>query len=315
MRKPNFFIIGFPKCGTTTLHAWLDAIPEVFMSQPKEPYYWNRNDRVNINSLSDYERLFEDANPNHQAIGEASVNIIYSKKAINKILKYNQKSRFIVLIRDPVELVFSLFAQRRLAGLEPIESIDDALQKSADVNGWLYFGTIDYLTFASQGYHLGIVLKLLDTKNIMIVYLNDLQENPEKTMASVLNFLNVESSGGSEYPVLNQARSVRSFRLRRAERWVYGRLERTVGVPDWLRKAAHALNRKPGRPPASPATRAWLRERLADDVVQLETLTGRDLTAWRETPPPESCPAASRVRPVATASSSATRSSTSRRGL
>ncbi|MDD9875087.1 MAG: sulfotransferase, partial [Gammaproteobacteria bacterium] len=39
-KKPNFFIIGAPKCGTTSLDAWLKSHPRIFTAV-KEPNYFN----------------------------------------------------------------------------------------------------------------------------------------------------------------------------------------------------------------------------------------------------------------------------------
>jgi len=39
-RKPNFFIVGAPKCGTTALHTYLGQHPDIFVSEPKEPNYF-----------------------------------------------------------------------------------------------------------------------------------------------------------------------------------------------------------------------------------------------------------------------------------
>ena len=282
MAKPNFFICGFPKCGTTTLYHWVKDHPSIFMPSVKEPFFENRNDKAQMTPISKYEILFQEASPMHKAIGDASTNLIYSAKAVQAACRYSPDCRFVVCLRDPVELAISFFNQRKVAGLEPSSSIDNAASVTEPVDFPNIFGTIDYINFAKQGFHLNSLINNVGSDRVMCIYLSDMQKEPDRIYMSLLNFLDIESVNKEEYRSFNQARSVRNFRLRRIERWVYGELERTVGVPDWLRKAAHALNRKPGRPPASPATRAWLRERLADDVVQLETLTGRDLTAWRE---------------------------------
>ena len=39
---PNFFIIGAPKAGTTSIYNYLKNIPEIFMSPEKEPNYFSK---------------------------------------------------------------------------------------------------------------------------------------------------------------------------------------------------------------------------------------------------------------------------------
>jgi len=43
MKKwPNFFIVGAPKAGTTTLYHYLNEFPEIYFSKLKEPHYFSR---------------------------------------------------------------------------------------------------------------------------------------------------------------------------------------------------------------------------------------------------------------------------------
>ncbi len=39
-RLPNFFIVGAPKAGTTSLYYYLDQHPQVYMSAIKEPHFF-----------------------------------------------------------------------------------------------------------------------------------------------------------------------------------------------------------------------------------------------------------------------------------
>ena len=46
---PNFFIVGAMKCGTTSLYEYLKIVPEIYMSEIKEPHYFSKN--VNYDSI------------------------------------------------------------------------------------------------------------------------------------------------------------------------------------------------------------------------------------------------------------------------
>ena len=116
-RRPNFFILGAPKCGTTALSAYLREHPRVFVSQPKEPhyfcddfdYYYAPGQR----SEAHYLGLFADADERHLAVGEASVWYLYSATAARNIIAFAPDARIIVMVRNPVELVPSLHSQLR----------------------------------------------------------------------------------------------------------------------------------------------------------------------------------------------------------
>ena len=72
MRKPNLFIIGAPKCGTTALSEYLREHPAVFVTQPKEPHFFSKDFPYYYSpghaTLDHYLRLYEDAGPEHLAV-------------------------------------------------------------------------------------------------------------------------------------------------------------------------------------------------------------------------------------------------------
>ena len=82
MKKPNFFIIGAPKCGTTALARYLSEHNDIFMCQPKEPNYFSSDlpmRQPGVESIDEYLNLFSDADDSCKAVGEASVWYLYSK--------------------------------------------------------------------------------------------------------------------------------------------------------------------------------------------------------------------------------------------
>ena len=87
--KPNFLIVGAPKCGTTALYKYLSGHPCVFMPEVKEPYYYIKpkecigegpkdlSYRGFIDQEDAYHALFDAATEAHQAIGEASAGYLH----------------------------------------------------------------------------------------------------------------------------------------------------------------------------------------------------------------------------------------------
>ena len=87
-RKPNFFILGAPKCATTSLANWLREHPHIFVPTRKEPEFFNTDDEPHkhggIANLDAYEALFRDACEKHLAVGEGSVWYLSSSTAISR---------------------------------------------------------------------------------------------------------------------------------------------------------------------------------------------------------------------------------------
>jgi hypothetical protein len=120
LRKPNLFLIGAMKSGTTYLSGLLGAHPEIFMCYPEEPsyfvspqvlrktwrYMWEQG---YWRSPQHYLRLFAGAG-SARWIGEASTN--YTKLPLvsgvaAKIAAFNPQSRFVYVMRDPVQRTIS----------------------------------------------------------------------------------------------------------------------------------------------------------------------------------------------------------------
>src|SRR5437762_14391876 len=104
--RPNLFMLGGPKCGTTSFQEYLAGHPQVFMSEPKEPCYFDKDLPFPASPRNDaeYMRCFDGATGEHTVIGEASTNYLYSKVAVATILAFNPAARFIVMLRKPIDM-------------------------------------------------------------------------------------------------------------------------------------------------------------------------------------------------------------------
>ena len=74
--KPNFFIVGAPKCGITSMWAYLRQHPDIFMPKLKEPQYFStdiilRFKKDRVTDIETYLKLFSKVR-NEKMIGEAS---------------------------------------------------------------------------------------------------------------------------------------------------------------------------------------------------------------------------------------------------
>ena len=111
-RWPNFFIVGAPKAGTTSLHEYLSNIPGIFMSAEKEPNYFSMTviskDDQSANPIRDkkkYLELFKNAK-DEKIIGESSPNYLSDPEAPNLIHQVSPDAKILISLRDPVEQAF-----------------------------------------------------------------------------------------------------------------------------------------------------------------------------------------------------------------
>ena len=130
--KPNFFIVGAPKCGTTSLHEYLQRHPDVFMPFYKEPHYFGSDlegsrFRQFRGQPERYLKLFRDAR-GEQRIGESSPWYLSSRRAAEEIHAYEPQAKIIIMLRNPVDMMYSMWSQFRYSGNEQIETFEAALE-------------------------------------------------------------------------------------------------------------------------------------------------------------------------------------------
>jgi Sulfotransferase domain len=289
MRKPNFFILGAPKCGTTSLAAWLGEHPEIFMPKLKEPHFFNTDDRQGVATLSDYESLFRGATGRHVAVGEASVWYLFSTEAVRNILRYQPQARFIVMVRNPVEMAPALHQEMLLSGHENVSNFQDAwnLQterrqgRSLPPLGWarrrfLYGGC------CALGAQLNRLLADVSKDAVLVVVLDDMNDNPRREYLRVLQFLGVKDDGRNEFPVHNKARMPRWPGVARFL-FIMIQIRRKLGFKAGLNlwNIISRLNKiETPRPSLPPESTAALRKYFAGDVELLSQLLGRNLSYW-----------------------------------
>jgi hypothetical protein len=112
-KLPDFIIIGAAKSGTTSLWDYLNRHPDIFMSRPKEPCFFDE-DVAWSRGIDWYRTLFAKAQE-HQVCGEASTN--YSRwpqvtgvpRRIHAVLP---NVKLIYLMRNPVDRTFSHYVHR-----------------------------------------------------------------------------------------------------------------------------------------------------------------------------------------------------------
>src|SRR5580692_5743985 len=108
--KPNFFIVGAPKCGTTALNHYLSAHPEIFMAK-KEMHHFGADLKFGSQFFRrDRDEYLAEFAEGHgrKGVGETSVWYLFSREAAAELKAFNPEARVIIMLREPVEMVQSL---------------------------------------------------------------------------------------------------------------------------------------------------------------------------------------------------------------
>lgn len=289
MRRPDFFLIGAPKCGTTSLAAWLAEHPAIYVSAVKEPHYFNTDGLRAITDARSYAELWAGADDSFRAVGEASTHYLYSREAVPQILRHNPASRFVVCVRNPVNMAPALHAERVWQGRETIGSFERAwaLQEARRAGRYVPRTTrqdpdrLQYGAYCKLGEQIARLHGLVPRERVCVVVLEDMAANPRREYERVLAFLGVTTNDRTEFPVHNRRKGVRSARiaffartLRDAQRDLGVR--RGLGLP---RRIKHVNTRPAREAPLSGALREELMAYFREDVEALGTILGRDLVS------------------------------------
>ena len=115
--NPNLFVAGVPKAGTTSLFHYLALHPDVFPSSRKEPGFFHPFKIKDMDAnLEAYKKFFTGHSGQRYAI-EATPGYFYGgKETANAINKYSPKSKVIIVLRNPVERVFSFYKYKKSLG-------------------------------------------------------------------------------------------------------------------------------------------------------------------------------------------------------
>jgi hypothetical protein len=128
--KVDLFVIGAPKCGTTSLAAALQRASAFHVPHIKEPHFFcdDMPGMQRINRLADYDALYEDAGDARRV--DCSVWYLSSSVAAQRIQSYNPSAQIIVMLRDPISMLPSLHNQLIFSGREDISDFDVAWRMS-----------------------------------------------------------------------------------------------------------------------------------------------------------------------------------------
>ncbi len=295
MVKPNFFIVGAPKCGTTALYRYLSAHPDIFMPGRKEPHFFGSDLEhvpIDARSLDEYLALFAPAG-DKKRVGEASVWYLVSQTAAQEIAAFNPEARIIIMLREPVDMLHSLYHHLLYSGSETEPTFEAALAAEPDRRAGrrlppsrrrrqsLYYREIAAYTAQVERY-----FDAFGRDAVHVILFDDLKRDAAGMYRDVLAFLEVDPDFRVDFKRVNESRRIRSWRLHVAYSLAFRR------SMDYLRgPALHAMRKGTGilrslntahapRPPLDPELRQRLRREFEPEVMRLGDLLGRDLSHW-----------------------------------
>ena len=303
-RIPDLFIIGAPKCGTTSLFEYLKGHPQVFMSAVKEPNYYARDLALDPGGQSlrygldeaRYLALFNDAGGAKRA-GEGSTRYLYSLDAAQLTKAASPDARIVAMVRNPVDMIRSLYDHKVAAGTEDLPDLAQALAAEDDRHAGRRIPEhsnpklATYRDRARFSEQLARWFDVYGRDRVHVIVLEDMIANPASEFRRLLEFLDVDPDWKpASFETHNAAHGSRSRTLQRVVlsrpmQWAAWRaLPRIIGdarARQLVSRFSHSdlRRRKIVRTPLPPALRSQLEDDFMPDVKLLSTQLGHDLAA------------------------------------
>lgn len=297
VNKPNLFIVGAPKCGTTSLHFYLSQHPQLSMSCPKELYYFCSDIKEIHKDVrwEDYLNHF-DWDSMYSYYGETTPYYLTSPAATRDIFSMNPNAKIIISIRKPVDLLRSIHDQLVFSGKEKFPDLKEALENEKKIDksklseSQLHF--FDYKCYRNlpkYSKHIKRYLDVFGADNVLILLFDDIKKSPQMTLDKIYNFLNVDSFKEVDFTIKNQAMLNRSKRLKELVLQPPAPLKAMLRIflpsskyRSRLYRFINKLNAKPK--PGKGIIDANLEKELLglfkSEVLELEKLTKKDLSHW-----------------------------------
>jgi hypothetical protein len=302
VRKPDFFIVGAQKCGTTALYEYLKQHPDVFMPDRKEAHFFAPDldsgaeiDKLFfIRDMEEYLNLFAAAG-NEKRVGEASPGYLYSRVAASRIKEFCPQANIIIMLRNPVDMIYSLHAQRVHSGNEDIDDFESALNAEQDRSNGLRMPKYAYnaksLLYRETAKYADQVQRFMDNfgrDKIQVIIFDDFIKDTLRIYQETCRFLDIDASFEPQIEVVNPNTTSRSKLVRNLLLFHTLTLQKAIkSLPAPVEEAAKRVGKTvlnfntktQPRPSMSLELRHRLQAEFAPDVEKLSKLLNRDLTS------------------------------------
>ena len=312
-------IVGAPRTGTTSLAHYLRSHPSVCFSRPKEPHFFSRRD---LNSLEDEElretvasdyldRFFPNRLSDNDAILiEGSVTYLFAPERMRPILRLWPDAKFIIGLRDPVEMIPSLHQRLLVLGDETVRDFERAWRLVGERKAgrrvprtciepqWLRYDQLGRL-----GSHVETFISVVGKDHCFFVLHDQLRANPSSVCLELVKFLGLSPH---ELADTSPRRAGRGFKIGWVQRLLMrppliarkllagsahrrrfeslDRLQKdrpTLRVLERARKQILKWNEADSpRPDLSPALHDEFQMLFGEEISKLAKIVGRDLDHW-----------------------------------
>lgn len=291
--KPDFLIVGAPKCGTTALNDFLAQHKDVNLIE-KELHYFGRDLSIKNNKQSEtnYFSRFKVDKLN----GDASVWYLYSDTIFKELKLINANPKIIIMLRNPVDFMHSLHSQNLFDANEDEKDFQKALnielKRQSNENIPVTNNIKKSLAYREVAQFHKRIKKYLEEfpkENIFIGLQEDLQHSPKSFLQKIEVFLNLKPFEHYNFGNINTNKEIKNLKLHQSikspsnfKRSLIRVLIPSKKARERIAKRFYERNFKASkRKEINPELKSQLSTEFNDSIDELSKLINRDLSHWK----------------------------------
>tara|TARA_R100001369_G_scaffold90716_1_gene130139 strand:- start:188 stop:1096 length:909 start_codon:yes stop_codon:yes gene_type:complete len=296
MRLPNFIVAGFPKCGSTALHYYLNEHPEIFMPKQKELHFFTSHilqlqnkgsgdkeiKKTQIKTLEAYKNCYGGVNA-ETAIGDASPSYLNYPSEFEKIRDRLNNPKVIILLRDPIKRAHSNYLHLVRSHRETLGFYDALMEENKRKE--LNYSDFWYYTFNSLYFDKIKAAKTIFDE-VLIITQEELSNNTESAIKKVFQFLEVDSNFkpsnlDKRYNPGGTYKDNLITKLIFKENSFKTAIKKSFPIPVWVKHLKQRIIKrfKVKTPEMDIKTERYLLEVFKNDVNKIKTLSV-DVSEW-----------------------------------
>lgn len=232
MSRPDCFVVGFFKCGTTSLYKMLMQHRNILVSKEKENLFWG-NVGLYKKGISWYEKTYYDFPKNIEdkviEVNPAMTEIPGTAKRLSQY--YSRETPIVFMLRNPVDILYSAFKYDISSGLGSLRRTWYCKKHSFSVGFEHYIMQHKNIEINKYKHRYSCWIKEYQKyfDNIKVIFLEDVVSDADKVYSEIIDFFGLEKDNNVEinikenvsdflprYPLLNKV----DWEMRILKRWL-----------------------------------------------------------------------------------------------
>jgi hypothetical protein len=287
---PDFFLIGAPKCASTSIFQFLSEHECVYI-HPKKELDFFIDPELYKNGYDYYLKTFFNV-PLNYTCGDASVQYLISGEVARRIKNEVpiKSHKFIVTLRNPIDRLYSAYWWDIREGAPEKPFMDVVFNESGRLDElknrkarwWKYA----HVAHGMYGVNLKRWMDIFDESCFLVILDQDIRNKPEEVARKIYEFIGVDSKSVGEVKVVNSSAKAKYPVLQRivsGDSCVKRFVKKLVPM-SLISKLGMLVRRWNSVDFVYPPLDAESRERIYNlyrsDIEILQDMINRDLSHW-----------------------------------